>query len=74
MQETVTEEALQSIQLQELARYLCDLENNVLEMNNHWKALKTEERKVTEHILVLHAGALFFQVGKKYSLLVFGPC
>ncbi|GJQ12086.1 hypothetical protein GpartN1_g3877.t1 [Galdieria partita] len=72
MEGTVTLEALQSIQLEELARYLCDLESSVVELNSHWEALKAEERKVAEHAILLHAGAKFFELAPKAPLSEYG--
>ncbi|EME29854.1 V-type proton ATPase subunit a2 [Galdieria sulphuraria] len=72
LEDTITVEALQSLQLEELARYLCDLEGNVTEMNSHWGALKAEERKVAEHAILLQAGAKFFEDAPKVSLSEYG--
>jgi hypothetical protein len=74
MEQEITQEALQSIQLQELSQYLSDLENSVTEMNSHWETLKMEERKVAEHATLLLAGERFFQVGKSSLLAFVGSC
>ncbi|KAK4525679.1 hypothetical protein GAYE_SCF15G3588 [Galdieria yellowstonensis] len=72
MEQEITQEALQSIQLQELSQYLSDLENSVTEMNSHWETLKMEERKVAEHATLLLAGERFFQVAPKAPLSEYG--
>eukprot|EP00871_Galdieria_phlegrea_P002618 jgi/Galph1/3357/GphlegSOOS_G2057.1 len=51
--EDVTSEALQSLQLNDLAEYLRELEVNIKEMNKHWDALKQEEKTIAEHTVVL---------------------